>query len=269
MKKIFTFLSLTFGLLWSNAQFTEGFEGGAIPSGWTVINQGDPNGWEVVSNYTTTSLPRTGSGMLGIVYHASQAHDDYVITPPINVVAGVSDKLVFYGWNHGLSFLEQFDIKISTTTPTISAFTNNLAVGVKPPSRVWTQYTYDLSAYVGQTIYIAFYINTTNEYFLGIDDFEITGNALGLVETRDAAKLAIYPNPVTDYAVLVPAQGQRVEQIQLFDAMGRLVKTERYKGYEQEYRIDVTNLKAGIYTLTYFQDGKANSTKLIKCPVLK
>lgn len=61
MKKTTTFLAilliaqLTFNLFAQN--LNEGFEGALFPpKGWTVINKGDPNGWE--SSMSTTYLIR-------------------------------------------------------------------------------------------------------------------------------------------------------------------------------------------------------------------
>ena len=52
--------------------------------------------------------------------------------------------------------LEVFNVKVSTTNGTYSSFTTTLpsASNVQAPTE-WTQYTYSLSAYNGQNIYIA------------------------------------------------------------------------------------------------------------------
>ena len=262
MKKIYSLVAICAGLLWGQAQFVEGFEGTALPSGWTSINQGDVNGWGIFDNFLNVSVPRTGGGMLGIQY-GSTAHDDYIITPPITVTAGVSDKLVFYGWNHGLSFLEEFDLKISTTTATPSAFTTNLATAVKPPSRVWTQYNYDLSAYVGQTIYIAFYISTTDRYFLGIDDFQITGNLLSTAELSNSKRDSVFPNPFVD-VINLDAHSGEIMSAKVYDRMGRLVAEPKLVKGAKKQSLDLSKLLPGVYTLSYIDNGTPKSEKIIK-----
>ena len=262
MKKNYNLFTILLGIAWGQAQFVEGFEGATLPAGWTEINQGDPNGWEIFANYTSSSNPHTGNGMLGIEY-GSVAHDDYIITPPITVTAGVSDKLVLWGWNHGLGFLEQFDIKVSTTTPTASAFTTNIATNVKPPSRIWTQYSYDLSAYVGQTIYIALYIHTTDLYFLGIDDLQITGNLLSVNEGTSKSNVSVYPNPFAD-VITISGVSSEISDVKIYDQVGRLVLQPKLSKGKKEQTLDLTKLNSGVYMLSYIQNGLQQNHKIIK-----
>ncbi len=135
------------------AQFSESFEGNDIPSGWTVINAGSDNTWEIVAG-TTPARAQHGSKMVYIASNIYTAHNDYLITPAITVTAGVNDYLSFYARNASFNSGDRINVKVSTSGTAASNFTTTLAGALIPPN-VWTQYGYDLSAYAGQTIYLA------------------------------------------------------------------------------------------------------------------
>jgi hypothetical protein len=129
---------------------------------WGVINNGDPNTW----NFTT-------NGEAAISY-GSTAHDDYLVTPNWNVQAGVSDRITLEAKNQSLNYPEEFDVLLSTTGSSPADFTETIAAGVVPPA-AFQSYTYDLAAYIGQDVYIAFHNTTTDLYILFVDNFEIKG----------------------------------------------------------------------------------------------
>jgi hypothetical protein len=142
----------------------EGFEGDTWPpAGWTVINAGDANTWSWF-----TGGAHTGDYMAGIKY-SSTAHDDWLITPQIQPEVG-NAEISFWAANYSASFPEQFNVKLSTTGTDQSDFTVTLASNVTPPVD-YAQYTYDLTAYIGQPVYVAVQAISTNEYYLFLDDF--------------------------------------------------------------------------------------------------
>lgn len=167
MKKItLLFLFLIGSITSSFGQFTEGFEAG-IPATWTVINGGDANTWTA-----NTFTPHGGTGQASIVYTTPTAHDDYLISPAITVSSGVNDRISFWARSRDPLYPEVFDVLLSTTTPTAAAFTITLEAGVAPISgTAFYQYTYDLSAYAGQTVYVGIYSSTADQFILDIDDF--------------------------------------------------------------------------------------------------
>lgn len=168
MKKItLLFLFLIGSMTSSFGQFTEGFETG-IPATWTVINGGDPNTWV---QFTNTVFVIDGTASATITYSATAAHDDYLITPAINVVAGVNDRFSFSARSFDVLYPENFDLLISTSTPDAAGLTT-LVENIAPDSSLAeaTSYTYDLSAYVGQTIYIGMHSTTDNQWRISVDN---------------------------------------------------------------------------------------------------
>ncbi|MBL1222357.1 choice-of-anchor J domain-containing protein [Chryseobacterium sp. L7] len=155
----------------ANAQFFQNFDAGTtVPAGWTVLNSGDTNTWSVVNYTGGTATAYSGTNTMSIGY-SSQAHNDHLVTPAITVTAGVSDFLSFFARSRDPLYPETISLKVSTTTPTAAAFTNTLAASVAPASGTnFYRFSYDLSAYVGQTIYVSFHSTTTDMFFFDIDD---------------------------------------------------------------------------------------------------
>jgi len=155
----------------ANAQFFQNFDASAsLPTGWTAINGGDANTWSIV-DYTSGDITAYSGGRTASLRFGSDAHDDYLVTPAITVTAAVSDYLSFYARSRDPLYPETISLKISTTTPTAGAFTNTLAATVAPSSGAnFYRYSYDLSAYIGQTIYIGFYSSTTDLFYFDLDD---------------------------------------------------------------------------------------------------
>jgi len=155
----------------ANAQFFENFEGSAVmPVGWTALNGGDVNTWEII-DYTGSNINAYSGSQTVSIGFDTDPHDDYLVTPAITVTAGVSDYLSFYARSRDPFFPETMSVKVSTTAATASGFTNTLAASVAPASGAdFYKYTYDLSAYAGQTIYIGFHSETTDMFYFDIDD---------------------------------------------------------------------------------------------------
>jgi hypothetical protein len=70
--------------------------------------------------------------------------------------------------------LEDFEIGVSTTDTDPTSFTI-LQVNNDAPV-TWTQYSVDISAYSGQSIYIAIHVFSYDVYAFFMDDFEVTGS---------------------------------------------------------------------------------------------
>ncbi|SFU27655.1 Por secretion system C-terminal sorting domain-containing protein [Pustulibacterium marinum] len=149
----------------------EGFEGGELPSCWSVINGGGANQWVI---YNSESYAHTGSYSMRLSYN-STAHDDYLISPPFTVESHVSDMVSFWSKSYSDYWAEEFNVLVSTTGNYETDFTDVIASSVQPGG-TYTKYEYDLSAYEGQTIYFAIQAVSTNEYYLSIDDFMTFGS---------------------------------------------------------------------------------------------
>lgn len=149
MKKSLLLLAFVFTLITNvSAQFVQNFDAGTtLPAGWGVINGGDTNTWNFGAPGDGSSA-FSGTNVAKITYNSTTAHNDYLVTPMITVVAGVNDQLTFRVKNRNLSYIEHFDVKIATSAPTNAAsFTTTLLGDTAAPSS-WTKMILDLTPYI-------------------------------------------------------------------------------------------------------------------------
>ncbi|MCG2417783.1 fibronectin type III domain-containing protein [Aequorivita sp. F47161] len=158
----------------TSAQFLESFDT-EIPHNWTVIdNDGQGATWQ----YHAGDAYR-GPGGVRINFETN-AHDDYLISPQFTVNLGVSDQVSFYAGGTGLAFPESFDVKLSTTGTRPSDFTvllgSETTISDVDDLGEYINYTYNLTAYNGQPVYIAIVATATAAFHLYVDEFSV--NAL-------------------------------------------------------------------------------------------
>lgn len=170
MKRLLQLSALIFAFTTNvNAQFIQNFDSGTTaPSGWSDLNGGDLNTWGFGA--PLDELAYNGTNVAKITYDSSTAHNDYLVTPQITVVAGVNDRLTFRVRNYSVSYVEHFDVKLSTTTPSSAAnFTTTLLGDTAAPS-TWTKMAIDLTPYIGQSIYVGFHATSLDKWELYFDN---------------------------------------------------------------------------------------------------
>ena len=145
----------------------EGFEGTLFPPvGWKVIDGGSiGQTWEIY-----TSSPISGNASAAIRYHSSQAHDDWLITPPLLPVAG-NDTISFLAKQGSNNYQEKFNVMLSTTGNNKEDFTITLASNIGPAGTTVETFEYVLSEYHGDTVYFAIQAISTNQLRLYVDNF--------------------------------------------------------------------------------------------------
>jgi trimeric autotransporter adhesin len=144
--------------------FTENFEGTTFPpSCWTSFrganDLGTTNDWtRVVSNTYNGS-----AGTASVIYENvtnGQVSQDWLVTPALAIPAsqGFPYKLRFFeSQDYTTDYGTTYSIKVSTTSQTsIASFTDVVTYGESTFGIEYTERVIDLSAYAGQTIYVAF-----------------------------------------------------------------------------------------------------------------
>ena len=171
MKKITLLLFLLTVTFTSYAQLSEDFETDP-PSGWTFMQtETDDPGW-----VQTTIRANSGA--------ASFFHDDaniasestsWMISPAYTVSA--DDKLSFFYNNNFNTYSVESGVWISTASgdpiANPSDFTEIFDIDANFSEDVWASHEYELSSYVGQTIYVAFKYRGDYADEIYIDDFSI------------------------------------------------------------------------------------------------
>ncbi|MDY6915753.1 MAG: choice-of-anchor J domain-containing protein, partial [Candidatus Cloacimonadota bacterium] len=156
----------------SGDEFFEDFEAG-MPSDWTVIDaDGDSYNWEWSGSFTAHSG-------VGIMYSASYLNtagaltpDNYLITPQVEI----GDNSEFSFWYVAQDPVWPGDkayIKVSTTDTNPASFTEEL--GFVEAGATYTQATFDMSDFSGETVYIALeHTDCTDFFYINVDDVSLT-----------------------------------------------------------------------------------------------
>ena len=194
MKKfLFLLVLVTFLLTFKvNAQvpiFSEGFETGIIPSGWTIIDaNNDGLTWEIygqghLNDYDGYSIISSSQG---------RTPDDWLVTSAITL--GTSSTLTFWRMRGWMGNNEHYGVYISTTSASDpSAFT---LLYEETPDRLWGEVTVNLNNYDNETVYIAFrHFNCTNQFGIIIDDILVTSTMASSVITAEPSTLQFVDVP--------------------------------------------------------------------------
>ncbi len=162
MKKLLFLFTMLLTMMVVRAQvqipiFSEDFEGGAMPTGWTTIDaNNDGFDWTIgVGGH---------NGSEGMIYSESWNDvsgpgailpNNWLITPAITLT-GNSTLKFWRKASSGAFSAEKYDVYVSTTSATAVTSFTSLNAETTLNNGQWAEHVIDLSAYAGQTIYIAF-----------------------------------------------------------------------------------------------------------------
>ena len=160
------------------------------------------------------TFPNSGAAMAGIIFNPSQTDpvldnpaysgdkfvaifnatslldDDWVIAPLTQVANGTSVTFQAKAGDATYS-AEKFQVFVSTTGLNTTDFTAISDI-VTTPGTDWAEYSYDLSAYAGQEVYVAIRCTSEDQFYLCIDDFNI-----GQAKTKEFQSYNVYLDDMT------------------------------------------------------------------------
>ncbi|MFT6921163.1 MAG: hypothetical protein ACJA1C_000157 [Crocinitomicaceae bacterium] len=185
--------------------FSEDFEGtgGVMPAGWTVINNDgltpDANvsqftdAWIVAPDFDNT----TDTVVMSTSWYApAGTSDDWLITPAMTLTT--NNVLTWEEEGQDAAFPDGYEVRISTTTPTMPAFLANPALLTVAASSgaAWLTQTIDLDAagYSNQSVYLAWRNTATDQFVLMIDDI--------LVQEQLAVDVAMTDTTSVEYTII-------------------------------------------------------------------
>jgi hypothetical protein len=130
MKKLYSLIFSVVLFFTSTAQvlLQEGFETSFPPAGWTSINAGSGNNWLRNDNALLQDGPypaHGGSYSMVYEYSATAAANAWMITPAVNLTAGVSYTISFYYRVRSSSYPEKLKVTVGNA-PTVAAQTTTL-----------------------------------------------------------------------------------------------------------------------------------------------
>lgn len=187
------------GFAFDQNVYHEGFENEIFPPhGWVRFdNDGDGQQWRPWSGTYARSgekfMMSNTASMWGDVYHP----DNWIVSPQVTVRE--NDTMLYYVRPMNPEVIgDSYAIKVSTThNSSIAAFSTTLFTE-ETTSEIWARREIDLSAYVGQDIYLAFhhFENNNDSYAFGIDDIFLPPLTVNNPPTETTY---IYPKYDTEY----------------------------------------------------------------------
>jgi len=292
MKKLLLSLSLLLtGASQAQNILAENFD--VFPSAtWSSTNQSQPvgilswgqgGGTQFATSYNggPTSFARVD--YLSVAPGASGTISNWLISPAINLVNG--DVITFWTRQGGTPpqlYADRMQMRVSmganvaypNGAEDIGSFTT-LGVDVNPtlaPAGYpieWTQFSYTITGVPTLTtgrIAFRYYVTSGGEFgdnsnIIGLDAVSVDRN----LNTASffAAHYAVYPNPVANVLNVNAISGSNLNQIQMTDVNGRVVKTQNFEQIS-EAQINTADLSAGVYVLKITSDAGVGTAKIIK-----
>jgi hypothetical protein len=197
MRKI-TLLLLCLSFQLGHAQLSEDFDSSAmLPAGWTTFRGtnglGTAQDWQINVGTTNNVALVFWEAVLG------GSAEDWLVTPQFTVDATNFILSFDQTDSFAIDYGSTYTIRVSTATQT--TITDFTIVDTQTETDVWSggplaQHTVDLSAYVGQAIYVAFVLEQNDGDSWVIDNVDMIANAT-------APDPATTPTPA-DMAIDVP-----------------------------------------------------------------
>jgi hypothetical protein len=213
-------LSTTYGI--TNVQFP----GSAGPMAYIVFNP------STTTPPITTLTPHGGAKMAASFAATTPPNNDWLITPRVNL--GTNSAIKFYAKSHTAQYgLERFRVGVSTLATIIPQGFQYItgANYVEAPVN-WAEYVYDLSAYDGQSVYIAIRCVSNDAFVFYVDDFSIhsvggsVGNEDGVAPVAVTELKGNYPNPFNpETTIKYSVKENTPVTLEVYNVKGQKVKT--------------------------------------------
>ena len=256
----------------SQNYFSENFETiiDLSAGGWTLYNDSNtpqpdyasifPDAWGVVEwNAEGGNITASTTSW----FTPAAIADRWLVTPAIVIPNDANASLTFKIRSHDDGpFADGYTLKISTMSSAKADLSTDLLVVPNAVNDIIANIeatTVDLSAYNGQTVYLA-WVNTFNDgNLLSVDDISVDAT----LSVEDFSKIAssMYPNPANDEFKIDfnPLNDSSEINISVIDISGRLLK--RFKVQEA---YDISDLNIGTYLIKIADGENSFVSKLIK-----
>ncbi|MDD3536032.1 MAG: choice-of-anchor J domain-containing protein, partial [Candidatus Cloacimonetes bacterium] len=149
----------------------------ALPYGWSTINaNGDNYTWESIVDIAAHTAPN----VMRIRYNSNMAMDDWLISPPLQVVGGHIYEVSFYYRANSTTYPEKLAL-YKGSAPTAAAMTEQLWVNSNITNTTYRRAEILVPMEGDGTIYLGFHGHSEEEqFYLYIDSFEVMEMAVSL-----------------------------------------------------------------------------------------
>ncbi|GAA4164887.1 hypothetical protein GCM10022217_36190 [Chryseobacterium ginsenosidimutans] len=257
----------------SNAQiFSENFNGGSLPSGWTTNNPDTVYNWGVGTQNGVALFPSSAAFFDDDnAGPGSVNHNARLISPVINLSAASNPKLSFKYANiiYELNSTLKVEVFNGTSWVQVFAFSGDAGVftiDLSTLNYILTTYAnatnIDLTPYANANFQLRFVYDDMGDYSYTavVDDIAITaGTTLATSDISLQDKVEVYPNPVKDN-LYIKSDLKSDSKISVTDMSGKLLKT--FTGKSDAYNL--SDLPKGTYMILIDNGKETIRKKIIK-----
>ena len=225
----------------SSFPYSEDFENPQTLDCWSIVdNDGDGNNWFLFGVADSAFAHNSDNALVSASWSTNPlTPDNWLFMPPLQLPAGRQMHLTWYTCGQDPNWAaENYSVMISTvggyTSDALATYTTLLS---GTTTATWVQQDIDLSAYAGQTVYIAFrHHNITDMFRIMIDD----------VAVAEAT-----PAPPTQYTLTVVSNN---------NAWGTVSGGGTY---DEGTTVTLTATPASGYHFVQWNDGNTSATRTV------
>ncbi len=230
-------------------------------TGITFTNSGYTGSF-IAFNPSQTSPPMSadsaiqphGGAQFGACFDASTPpNDDWLVTPQHTVVTGDNIEMWVKTYTSQWGY-EKYEVFVSTASSDVADFTTSLSGSVLDADTIWTKDTYDLSAYVGQSVYIGIHCTSNDAFIFMIDDIKFANSTN--ISNENTESVSMFPNPTT--GILNIRNAGENSDIQIYNIMGELVLSAN----NISRTVDVSDLTEGTYIVKVISKDNVTTQKI-------
>jgi len=241
--------------------YFEGFEGDGFPSlGWMSL--GDGLSW-------TRNEYGAYSGRYCCSVRQSKNNASSMLQTPLVEIPAEGENVLKFVWVKVMPVL--LTSNNSVVASAAASVTDTLSVEVKEEGGDWVRLAYTvnesswetvelpLNAYAGKSVKFRWKYSVESSYYSeagAIDNIYIGDPAMSGVEDLSAAKVQVYPNPVTDRMYVVAPEDARVE---VYDVAGHLALTA-----SAAQPVVMESLATGVYVVKVIAADKTETVRILK-----
>ncbi|MGJ8547894.1 choice-of-anchor J domain-containing protein [Winogradskyella wichelsiae] len=244
-------------------------------TGVTFPESGSPKAFQVF-NSTATVAPLTPDEasdwagynsvkgmvcMAAVPDAAGNGNDDWLITPQIALATSGNNLSFRYKACDAAYSNEMFTVSVSTTDTDPGSFTIISANPESVPSNdiTWKEFTYDLSTYDGQDVYIGINCISNDQFGFMVDDFSVDTTLS--VDQFDLDTFTHHYNK-TLKTLTIESSSMVMTSIEIYSILGQSVITSPL--YSTTESIDLSSLNDGVYLAKININNNFTTIKFIK-----
>jgi hypothetical protein len=211
------------------------------PAGWTSFD-GDggtydannawfdgTGSWNILEDFDSTAVVDSIAASSSWYTPVGTA-DDWIITPQITLGA-YGNYLTYESKSQDPSYPDGYELMISTTTPDTAGFNANAPLfSTASDNPAWTEHQIDLDAagYAGQSIYLAWHNNSTDQFILCLDNVNVQDSlTINVNEEANNFVVNVYPNPAKEVVnLLISLNNTSDVTVDVLNSMGQKVHHE-------------------------------------------